>query len=229
MADEEITQFFVPDNKGDSQQVYKAVVDGLESLRMSEIRSRNSQIKSTPIPTVILDGIPGMPFEKAVSNPDTFYQGEDIIYDASLLHNGAAVTTEDYDVLVSIKRTPRDQTASWEGVLDNGVYEDKEQPGRFEFWIPSTISGTFLAGSYYLQVLLRERLGKGKGRFDRQYIILQTYFNIEYGNFSPAPESRQPGPGQQLRNNLQATWPNAPDTVGRSPISSVVNEALGAR
>lgn len=227
MPDEDIAQFFAPDNKGDSQQIHKAIIDGLESLRMPEIQARNRQIKLSPIPTIILDGIPGMPFERAIPNPDVFYQGEDIIYDASLIYNGTPVTADNYDVLVSVKRTPRDQTASWEGVLDNGVYEDKEQPGRFEFWIPSAVSGTFLAGSYYLQVLLRERLGKGKGRFDRQHIILQTYFNIEYGNFSPAPESRQAGPGQQLRNNLQATWPNAPDTVGKTPVPDVINEALG--
>jgi hypothetical protein len=196
---------------------------------MSELRARNRQSELAPIPSLILDGIPGIPFEKTLANPDLFYQGEDIIYDAVLVYNSEYVSSTDYDVIVSVKRTPRDQTAVWEGVLDNGVYEIKEQPGRFEIWIPSTVTGTFLSGSYYLQVLLREKLGRGKGRFDRQYVILRTHFNIDYSNFSPAAESRQTGAGQNLRNNLQATWPNAPDTIGKTPIPDVINEALGMR
>ena len=227
MSDEEISQFFAPDNKGDSQALYKAVVDGLESLQTSELQARNRQFKLVPNSTIVLDGIPGMPFERTLPNPDLFYQGEDIIYDALLINNGTHVDSETYDIIVSVKKTPRDQAATWEGILDNGVYEDKSQPGHFEFWIPSAVSGTFLAGTYYLQVMLREKLGKGKGRFDRQYVVLQTYFNIDYGNFSPAPESRQVGPGTELRNNLQATWPNAPDTVGRTPIPDVINEMMG--
>lgn len=227
--DEETSQFFAPDNTGNSQQVYKAVVDGLESLRMSEIQARNRQFRLTPISTIVLDGIPGMPFERMMPNPDLFYQGEDIIYDAVLVHNGSSVSADDYDIIVSVKKTPRDSAPSWEGVLNNGVYANNETPGSFEIWIPSAATGTFLAGTYYLQILLKEKIGKGKGRFDRQYVVLQTYFSVEYGNFSPAPESRKTGPGQALRNNLEATWPNTPDTVGKTPIPDVINERFGLR
>jgi hypothetical protein len=229
MADEEISQFFAVNNSGNSQEVYKAVIDGLESLQSSELRTRNRQPVRPPASSLLIDGVPGMPFENTTPNPDSFFQGEDIVYDAILLAGGKYVSSEYYDVLVRIKKTPRDSSPSWEGFLDNGIYEDKTQPGRFELWIPSAVTGTFLAGSYYLQIILKEKLGKGGGRFDRQYVALQTYFNIEYGNFSPAPESRQPGEGQQLRNSLVATWPNAPDTIGRSPIADVVNEMLGMR
>lgn len=227
MSDEEISQFFITDNKGDSQEVYKAVIDGLESLRVSELRARNRQFKINSVPTIILDGIPGVPFEKSNPNPDVFYQGEDIIYDAVLIYNGKYVNTDDHEILVRVKKTPRDPSPSWEGFLDNGVYEYKETPGKFEFWIPSTVSGSFLAGSYFLQVLLKEKIGRGAGRFDRRYVILETYFNIDYGNFSPAPESRQPGEAQQLRSNLPSTWPNAPDTVGRPPVPDTINEMFG--
>lgn len=229
MADEEISQFFTVNNRGNSEEVHKTIIDGLEALRVSEIRARSRQYKPNIVSPILVDGIPGIPFEKANSNPDIFYQGEDIIYDAVLIYNGNYVNTDDHTVLVCVKKTPRDPAPSWEGFLDNGVYEDKGVPGKFEFWIPSAVSSNFLAGSYFLQVQLQEKIGKGLGRFDRRYIILETYFNIDYGNFSPAPESRQPGAAQQLRNNLTATWPNAPDTVGKSPIPDVINERFGVQ
>lgn len=225
--DDDISQFFAPDNSGNSQQIYKTVIDGLESLKTSEIRARNRQFRQIQNASILIDGIPNIPFERTIPNPDLFFQGEDIIYDVLLLHNGEYVSSNDYDIIVAIKKTPRDSTTTWEGFLDNGIYADTQNPGSFEIWIPSAATGGFLAGTYYLQILLKEKLGKGKGRFDRQYVVLQTYFNIDYGNFSPAPESRKTGPGQQLRNTLEATWPNAPDTVGKTPIPDVIGEKLG--
>jgi len=229
MADEEIAQFFAADSKGDSQELHKAIISGLESLQTSELRARNRPPELTPIPSLLIDGIPGIPFERTIRNPDVFFQGEDVIYDAIIRYNGGLVTSDNYDVLVSVKSSPRAQKATWEGFFDNGVYEDRTRPGCFEIWIPSASTANFLAGSYYLQVLLKERIGRGAGRFDRQYVVLQTYFNIDYSNFSPAPESRQPGEAQNIRNNTVSTWPNSPDTIGRPVRSDVVNELFGTQ
>jgi hypothetical protein len=229
MADEEIAQFFAPASNGNSQQVYKAVLDGLASLQVSEIRARNGAKELPPIHSLILDGIPGIPFERTSRNPDVFYQGEDVIYDTVIRYNGGYVTSDDYDVQAIVKSSPRAPVAAWHGILDNGVYEDRTRPGYFEVWIPSAATSKLLAGSYYLHILLKEKLGKGAGKFDRQYVILQTVFNIDYSNFSPAAESRQPGAAQQLRNNLDTTWPNAPDTIGRPARSDVVNEMFGTQ
>jgi hypothetical protein len=229
MTDADIAQFFSPAGNGDSQQVYKTVLDGLESLQTSEIRARNGSKEQPPAPSLIIDGIPGIPFERTLRNPDVFYQGEDIVYDVVLRYNGGFVASENYDVRVIVKSSPRAQTAAWEGYLDNGVYEDKTRPGYFEIWIPSAITSNFLAGSYYLHVLLKEKLGSGSGRFDRQYVALQTHFNIDYSNFSPAPESRQPGAAQELRKAQTSTWPNSPDTIGRPVMSDVINEMLGTQ
>jgi hypothetical protein len=229
MPDEEIAQFFAPSSDGDSQQTYKAILDGLESLQTSEIRARNGAKELPPVPSLIIDGIPGIPLERSLRNPDVFYQGEDIVYDTVLRYNGGYVTSENYNVYATVKSSPRAQTPVWEGFLDNGVYEDNTRPGYFELWIPSAVTANFLAGSYYLHVLLKEKLGRGAGRFDRQYVVLQTYFNIDYSNFSPAPESRQPGAAQELRNAQTSTWPNSPDTIGRPVMSDVINEMLGTQ
>jgi len=212
MADELIPQFFTPDANGDSQRVYKTIVDNLEALQTSEIVARNRQYKVLPTSTLVLDGIPGIPFERSSPNPDLFYQGEDIVYDLFLYHEGAPVSSDDYDIQLVVKTSPRAATVNWQGGLDNGVYPAPNQSGYYEVWIPSAVSASFIAGTYYLNVQIQERVGAGKGRFDRKYMLLQTHFNIDYSNFSPKAE----GQTHPLRAGMEVTWPNTPNTVGRT-------------
>jgi hypothetical protein len=211
MPDEITPQFFTPDASGDSQSVYKTIIDNLEALQTSEIVARNRQYKVTPASTVALDGIPGIPFERSMPNPDLFYQGEDIVYDVFLFHDGASVSSDDFEVQVSVKTSPRASTVSWEGSLDNGIYPAPNQSGRYELWIPSNVSSMFVAGTYYLNIQIRERVGAGKGRFDRKYVLLQSYFNIDYSNFSTKVENAT----TPQRVNMEPTWPNSPNTIGR--------------
>lgn len=212
MPDELIPQFFTPDANGDSQSVYKTIVDNLEALQTSEIVARNRQYKVLPTSTLVLDGIPGIPFERSSPNPDLFYQGEDIVYDLYLYHEGAPVSSDDYDIQVVIKTSPRASVVAWQGTLDNGVYPAPNQSGYYEVWIPSGASESFIAGTYYLNVQIQERVGAGKGRFDRKYMLLQTHFNIDYSNFSPNAEAQT----RPLRAGMEVTWPNTPNTIGRT-------------
>lgn len=213
MNDNLTPQFYTPDGKGDAQSVYKTAIDNLEVIKSSEIKARGRQRKATEIYYAALDNIPGIPFERGVPNPDTFYQGEDIVYDLFLFHEGANVSSDDYDINVLIKTSPRAYIAVWEGKLDFGVYKINNREGYYEVWIPSSVTAELLGGSYYVDVMITERIGKGGGRYDRKYVLLQTVFNLEYSNFSPAPESLT---SSSSRSNVEETWPNKPDTVGRS-------------
>lgn len=209
--------FYVPDSKGDSEQIYKIVQEHTEYLKVSEIRARTGQTDKYANKMVI-DNIPGIPFERGPQNPDSFYQGEDIVYDVYLFFDGKDVTTEYYDISVTVKPNSRAYTPVWVGNLDFGIYEIKDAPGRFELWIPSAITANFLAGSYYLDVQGSEKIGRGEGKYDRKNILVQTIFNISYSNFSNNPESASSNRSGIGRGSLEATWPNRPDTIGK-PVS----------
>lgn len=210
MIDETTPQFFTPTATGDSASVYKAVINNLESLQASEIKARNRQFNASPTNTLILDGIPGVPFERGAPNPDVFYQGEDIVYDVYLLHDSLPVSSNVYDISAVVKSSPRASTPVWEGTLDAGLYDTPDRAGFYELWIPSTVTEGFIAGTYYLQLQIKEKIGSG--RFSRRFVLLSTYFNIDYSNFSPNAESRTNG---GLRTSLESVWPNASNTIGK--------------
>jgi len=210
MIDETTPQYFTPTATGDSATVYKDVINNLESLQSSEIKARNRQFNVSPVNTLMLDGIPGIPFERSAPNPDVFYQGEDVVYDMYLVHDGTPVSSSVYDISAVVKSSPRAQTITWQGTQDDGVYDVPDQPGFFELWIPSVATEQFIAGTYYLQIQVVEKTGAG--RFPRKFVLLTTYFNIDYSNFSTNSESRN---NQGLRTSLESVWPNSPNTIGR--------------
>jgi hypothetical protein len=216
MSEDITPQFFTPDEAGDSQSVYKVISDNTEALQTSQLKARNRQFIATPSSTLPLDGIPGIPFERGSPNPDLFYQGEDIIYDLFLFHDGKPVSAQDYDVSVIIKTSPRAAKVIWAGSLDNGIYPTINDSGHYELWVPSAATEELYAGTYHLNVQIKERLGSGKGRFDRKYVLLQSYFNIDYSTFSPSPETAANLPGKLTRAGVESTWPNTPNTVGQN-------------
>jgi hypothetical protein len=216
MPDDNVPQFFTPNAKGESASVYKAVIGHLESLQTSEIKARNRQFAASPVNTLMLDGIPGVPFERGSPNPDTFYQGEDIVYDLYLIHDGAPVEMNNYEISAVLKPSPRAQRITWQGTHDDGVYEVAGQPGYYELWIPSKSTEQFVAGTYYLQVQIKEKLAAGQGRFDRRFVLLQTYLNIDYSNFSTNPASRT----NDARQGVEPIWPNSPNTIGTPRLST---------
>jgi hypothetical protein len=213
-------QFFTVDAAGNSAGVTRTVQNNTELLRESAIKARNRQ-SYTPIAgnSVNMDGIPGVPFERGIPNPDLFYQGEDIIYDMYLTYDGVPVSSDKFNITVYIKPSNRAYNTAWAGTFDGGVYKpDNADPGYYEVWIPSADTSNLYAGTYYLQVQLQEKVGTGSGRFDRRHVVLQTYFNLEYSNFSPAPESSSTLSTKTAeRAAMELTWPNKPSTVNRNP------------
>jgi hypothetical protein len=218
MSDPTIPEFFAPDSRGESQNIPKEIINGLESLKTSQIRARASQYNVSPSNTFAIDGIPGIPFESNQPNPDVFFQGEDIVYDLFLYHEGKPVSSDEYDIRCVIKSSPRASQITWEGFVDNGVFPNPKDSGYYELWIPSVQTEAFFAGSYYLHVMIQNRVGEGQGRYDRKYVLLQTMFNIDYSNFSPRPETQSRNTDKLNRDKLEPTWPNTPDTIGQKPL-----------
>lgn len=223
MSDNDVTsQYFMPDANGGSQAVAKVIIDSMESLQTSVIKARGRQFKASIPSTLAIDGMPGIPFERGEPNPDVFFQGEDIVYDLFLFYDGKPVSSEEFDVLISVKTSPRASTASWLGsTTDMGVYPAPTGSGYYEVWIPSSVTDNLMAGSYHLDVMIKEKIGSGKGRYDRKYAILQTYLNIDYGNFSTRPETAEASAANPLkRSDATGVWPNTPNTIGTTTIAA---------
>jgi hypothetical protein len=210
------SQFFTPDSSGNSHPVAKIISGNTVDLESSHIRARNRQSPKHPIQSLAIDGVPGIPFEFGIPDPDVFYQGEDVIYDLFLVYDGNPVTVDKYDIKIGVKTSYRAQEFSFEASLDQGVYHFPEKPGYFELWIPNSITSQLFAGSYYINVLISDKIGQGTPYGDRKHILLQSMFNLEYSAFSPNPENALENSPDIKRHNLEITWPNRPNTIGQS-------------
>jgi hypothetical protein len=217
MPDNITPQFFTPDAQGDPAYVYKVIENNAELFKKSEIRVRGNQSELLNRQNAAVDHIPGIPFERGIPNPALFYQGEDMVYDLFLYDAGAPASFEDYDITALVKTSPRAKNVVWQGKIDSGIFTNNDNlPGYYELWIPASATALMLAGTYYIDILLTEKMGKTGGRYDRKKVLLQTVFNIEYSNFSPAPEAVGSDNTAPSRSSVEETWPNKPDTVGRS-------------
>ena len=211
---ENITYFFNSDNTGNSHPVEKVILNNTVGLKASYIKARNTINVNPSGGSVAIDGIPGIPFEAGTPNPDVFYQGEDIIYDLFLTYNNQPVNISNYDIRVGVKTSTRAVKFIFEAVLDQGLYPIPQETGYFELWLPGSITSELLAGSYYLDVLLADKLGQGGSYGDRKNVLLRTMFNLEYSVHSPNPENTSQSFVTAKRSTLEPTWPNKPNTIG---------------
>jgi hypothetical protein len=217
MPDNITPQFFTQDSQGDPSYVYRVIENNADLFKKSEIRVRGDHNELINKQITSVDSIPGIPFERGTPNPVLFYQGEDAVYDMYLHNAGAPVLVEDYEITATVKTSPRAANVIWQGSIDSGIFTNNDNlPGYYELWMPSAITSAMLAGTYYLDILVAEKMGKTGGRYDRKKVLLQTVFNIEYSNFSPAPESVSSPGTSPSRSSVEETWPNKPDTIGRS-------------
>lgn len=205
---------FTSDAQGNSLGLPKVIIDSIQAAKRSTIRSRGGEKFAVPPSSITVDGVPGVPFEEGTPNPDVFYQGEDVIFDAYLYFDGAEVDPDKFDVNVIVKTSPRSFNVVWNGTLGNGVYAT-ENPGYFEIWIKASDISAIRAGSYYLEIQLKEKEGQEAGRFPRTRTAIQHVFNIDYNVFSQRPEAANGNPNVLRRENIESTWPNTPNTIGR--------------
>jgi len=208
--------YYDNNDKGISNQIRTTADVDTHIPQTSMLQARGRQPVVARDTQMLTEGIPGVPFQEGMPNPDVFYQGDDIVYDAFLFFKGAPVTSEKYNILVSIKASPRAVKALWNGTIEDGVAELKTAgPGYFEIWIPGAATAKAPAGSYYMAVWVKERFAAGGGKYDRSGVIAEHIFHIAYSNFSPLPETvSKEGGGGLRRETIERTWPPSPPTVG---------------
>ena len=100
----------------------------------------------------------------------------------------------------------------WEGEVHNGIYEE-DKFGKYTIWIPSKVTGDWLAGSYVMNISCSEAVGQGQGVHDRNISLIDLMFNIEYCGGSPNPETLVRKEDAPDRAALEKTWPNSSSTV----------------
>jgi hypothetical protein len=181
-------------------------------LRQSFIRPRDA-VTQKPQPSFSAGyGFPGFPFEQGPANPDNFCQGADIVLDSFLYFLGYPVDKDNYTLKAVLKPSVRDISPVWLGELGYGIYPQDRQ-GFYTVWIPSSVTSSLTAGTYYMGIVLKEDIAAGRGPTDRTEQLLNYVFNVEYCAMSAFPENVENS--HEHRAEMESPWPNTPNTVGR--------------
>lgn len=131
-----------------------------------------------------LDGIPEPPGQQP---PLQYYQGEDIVFEVLLRYQGKVVTLDNWDIDLIIKKNAFAKCSEWLGSINNGLYVIDHTPGYYKIIIPADVTSNLLAGTYWLNIFIHEKVGMGKGPKDLNIIIVQQPFSLDYAAASPNP------------------------------------------
>jgi len=204
------TVFFTQDGQGNATSLNVADYLSLKDSIVTARDKKSSQALGTS--KYFGYGFPGMPFDQGAANPDNFCQGEDVILDTFLYFLGAPVATEQYTVQVFLKASLRELEPLWIGELTNGLYLT-ERVGFYTVWIPGSLTAEFTAGTYYMDIQVKEEVATGAGPRDRISKLVSYVFNIEYCAMSPNPENIKNS--YEHRGAQEAIWPNTPNPSSR--------------
>lgn len=135
----------------------------------------------------VLDGTPPIVLGVRQEAP-LFKQGEDIKLFFYLNYNGSYVDLEKHELQLMLKKLPRAQNVLWSAKLNAGLFKVEGIPGYFYMLLPSEISSYFLPGSYYIDIVLTEKVGTGEAVRDTKQVIRSFMLEIDLGASSPNPK-----------------------------------------
>lgn len=141
-------------------------------MRLDDIYFKRAQLDGVPTP-------PGQP------DPVQYYQGEDIIFEVFLNYNDVPVIVDDWDIRGIVKKNAFATDVAWTGTIEGGIFV-QTKPGFYKIIIPSDVTAIFYAGTYWLDVVISQKVGKGEER-DITAIIMHQPFSIDYSVGSPNP------------------------------------------
>mgnify|MGYP000974022240 CR=1 FL=1 len=145
----------------------------------------------------------GYPEPPGVQAPIQFYVGEDVIFDKYMAYEGKPVLEEDWDLTATVKTNAMSQCVMWTGILNNGIYKNNNS-GYYKFVIPSQDTDTWQAGTYWLEVVAREKLGRGTGPKDIDVFLFKQPFGLDFSINSSNPT-------HAVDNVSERTTPNIVD------------------
>ena len=143
--------------------------------------------------------------EDGIKQPSPkFYQGEDVKLHFYLNYEGHPPDLSKHALSVILKKSPSADTVLWSATVGDGLYKDKGyQDGMYYLLMSSSMSSQFIPGLYYIDVILREKVGEGEAAKDLSQVILSTTINIALSTTSPNPK---------LRGSKRVTSTYDPDT-----------------
>lgn len=111
------------------------------------------------------------------------YVGETLDFDVYLSIEGKAVLASDWDIVACVKSNVAEDTPVWSGSLKAGIYENTKQ-GYYKILIPAEQTKTWLAGTYWLEVLVKEKIAKFNNVSDTFTVLLRLPISVDYGSHS---------------------------------------------
>ena len=201
---------FYQNNSDDSSSPVPSIsFENERQLKQTVVQARDNQqyrINNSPIASF---GIPGTPYDEGTDNPAYFLQGENVVFDAFLFYGGQEVDSEEYDIKVIVKTSPRAINTTWIGEIGSGITPSEGQgTGYYDINIPSAITANLYAGTYFADLLIVSK----NTETPSVHVIYNFSFEIGYGVSSPHPETMSTEDGGLKRTGLENTWPNTPST-----------------
>ncbi len=118
-----------------------------------------------------------------------FDQGEDVILYFRLTVDKEPLTVEKYELEAVVKKHPSASNILWKGLLNVGLYTGTTA-GYYYVLMPSSASGLFLPGLYYLDIKATEKKGTGKLVKDVTFTAASYMFSLKLSAGSPNPQLR---------------------------------------
>lgn len=140
---------------------------------------------------------------EANSTTPEFYQGDSIELDVYLNIDNQPVLENDWNIKAIVKKNVYANNIIWQGEYRNGI-EKNDTAGYYKITIPSVVTSTSLAGTYWMDVVVTEK--NGKGTTDRSFVVVHQPFMLNYTVASPHPTSSSPYSGLR-RGNVEPTMP----------------------
>lgn len=127
-----------------------------------------------------LNALEGYPPEPQTSAPlIQFFNGEDLEFEGYLEYDGKAVTSEDWLIHAVVKSSTFGKNAVWEGKVSDGIYTEASRPGYYKILIPSSDMYELASGTFWLDIVIKEQLGRTNNLRDRTILLSRIPFSYD--------------------------------------------------
>lgn len=129
------------------------------------------------------------------------YIGESLEFDIYLNKDNTPILTAQWDITALIKSSPASTNPTWSGELYNGIYENNKQ-GYYKILIPAEQTKNWLAGTYWMDIIVHEKVAASKRITDELTILARIPICMDYANSSQFKDPIKEQPEQTLPHKV---------------------------
>lgn len=127
-----------------------------------------------------LNALEGYPPAAQTSAPlIQFFKGEDILFEGYLSYDDKPVTSDNWIIKGVIKAGTFNKDIIWEGSMNEGIYIEPALPGYYKILVPSSTMEAYSAGTYWLDILIKEQIGSSNNFRDRTILLSRVPFSYD--------------------------------------------------